>query len=260
MTDDLAGQIRRNLWAIHDLYDETLVPAKHTTGNQGKSSFDHPMPIGAHIVEARREVHQDLAYWAWFILDSILDIDGGHMASPFKLSMTPPHPSELVKFIVIWVDKIVTGFPDDADNLAAEAEDHAKTLLNIVAPPRRDWVDIGPCPRTFDTEHGTITCATTLRAYPGRDTIQCEGCLHEDTVDWWRTQILGHRPQHVPAGELTNYLTIDLQMTVDPSTVRAWFARGKIQRIHGPHLPGDPWLYDWAQVMVKLQKLGRKVA
>jgi hypothetical protein len=55
-----------------------------------------------------------------------------------------------VRFIVIWVDRIVSEFPDDADNLAREAHGHARRLRGMVMETGARRFPVGPC-----VEHGT---------------------------------------------------------------------------------------------------------
>jgi hypothetical protein len=249
---ELAGQIRRNLYEISDYYDEALEPVRRASGSQVKVSKEPPLPISAAILDARMEAARDLAFWAWFILEEIRDINGDHMRSPWRLTMTPLTPEVLVKFIVVWVDRIVTEFPDDADNLAREVADHARDLKAIVDPQRREWVSVGYCPLTVAKDGESVECGTRLRAVPGKDFITCRGCGHEDTVGWWRSKIVGHRPVHVTAAQLVDILFIDARVAIEVETVRQWAHRGKITRVYGPRSQGQPWLYDWARVVAEL--------
>jgi hypothetical protein len=245
-TPTLAGRIRRDLWAIADTYDEALDPVRRASGSHVKASKEPPLPIGAAILDVRRDVHTDLTYWARFLID---EADIAHGPKSLEVDV-------LVRFVVTWVDWLAENLPEDADNLATDVEKHANALRGITDPARREWVPIGPCPRTVAVDGESVPCATPLKAYPDRDFITCDGCGHEDTREWWRAQVIGHRPQLVDAVTLADYLLLDLRMSIEPETVRQWHKRGKAER-HGRDERGR-WLYDWAEVVAAIQ--ARKVA
>ena len=249
----LAGRIRRDLWHIVDYYDAALEPSNQSSGgSRVAASKEPPLPISAHILDTRAEAHRDLTYWTRFLLDEVRDIND----EPIQHGPASIDVASLVPFIVTWVDWLVTNAPDDADNLATEAEKHARALYAIVFPPRREWLPIGPCPRTVAQDGVSVAYETPLRAYPDRELITCDGCGHEDTREWWRAQVIGHRPQYVDSVTLADYLLLDLRMSVDPETVRQWHKRGKADR-HGKDERGR-WLYDWAAIVAQIQ--ARKVA
>lgn len=254
MTDDLAGQIRRDLYAIRDNYDEALEPARRGNGSQVKATKEPPLPIGAHILDERVETFRDLHYWCSFILDNMRGADNKALTTRVDLTV-----DGMTAFIVTWAGRIVDDFPDDAQNLAEDVRRHAESLFGIAfPPPGKEWLNIGPCPRDTARDGERVTCGTQLRAFPGKETIKCEGCGHDDTLHWWRERVIGHRSPLVTPHELTDILLVDLRMTVEPATVRQWFQRGKVERM-GKDDKGR-WLYDWAKVEVMLSEVGRKAA
>jgi hypothetical protein len=137
---------------------------------------------------------------------------------------------------------------------------HAEALRAIARPERREWVNVGHCPLTVAQDGVSVECGTRLRAYPGKDFITCRGCGHDDTLDWWRKKILGHRPTLVTAGQLVDILFIDLHVAVEVETVRQWAHRGKVTRATGPRRKGEPPMYDWARVEVELQQRDRRAS
>lgn len=142
---ELAGSIRRDLYAIVDNYDAALDPARRASDSQVKASKEPPLPIGAHILDIRAEVAVDLAYWARFLLDEVRDVNG----ETLQHGPTSTHIDELVPFVVRWVDWLLEYLPDDAENLAADARKHARALRGVVQGLGSRKFPIGPC-----IEHG----------------------------------------------------------------------------------------------------------
>jgi hypothetical protein len=259
MTDnyELVGSIRRDLQRIADNYDEALDPVRRAAGSPVKGSKEPPLPVSAHILDVRADAHRDLMFWARFLLDEVRDVNG----DPLQHGPTSVEVGELVPFVSRWVDWLLREMPDDGENLATEASKHARALSGIVLGPKvREWVSLGDCPLTVARDGESVPCEAPLRAYPGKNFIACKGCGHEDTLDWWRAKLVGHRPVLVGAKELVDILLIDLKVSVDADTVRQWAHRGKIARSYGPRRQGQPWLFDWARVEVDLTSAGKKSA
>lgn len=223
-TTNLAGQIRRDLYAIVDNYDEALEPARRAAGAQVKATREPPLPIGAHILDARREAHTDLVYWARFLLDEVRDINGETLQhGPTTLDV-----GVLVPFVSTWADWLVTNAPDDADNLAADAAKHAKALRGIVAPERRDWMPLGRCPVVPDGE--AEACGGQVRAYPDTERMpSCQTCRTEAVTNWWAQAMLADPDRLLTADELPAFLHTEFGKVVRPATVRKWIERKWIE-------------------------------
>lgn len=251
---EIAGNIRASLTSICNNYDEVIEPARLGGGSNVSASKEPPLPIGADILDVRIETFADLHYWCSFILDNLRGADGRALTTRVELTV-----EGMTGFVAVWVDRIAVEFPDDAANLADDVKRHADALFAIAfPPPGKEWLDIGPCPRDTARDGERVTCATPLRAYPGKETITCAGCGHDDTLQWWRERVIGHRPQLVTPAELTDILLVDCRISVEPATIRQWFQRGKVER-KGQDEKGR-WLYDWAAVEVMLSEVGRNAA
>jgi hypothetical protein len=163
MTDnyELVGSIRRDLQRIADNYDEALDPVRRAAGSPVKGSKEPPLPVSAHILDVRADAHRDLMFWARFLLDEVRDVNGA--------AITYRHGTDevasLVAFVTVWVEWLVTNMPDDADNLATEAAQHARALRAVVEEIGARRFPIGAC-----IEHGTsdmgerIPCPGQMRA------------------------------------------------------------------------------------------------
>jgi hypothetical protein len=240
----LAGRIRRDLWQIVDYYDATLEPSNQSSGgSRVAASKEPPLPISAHILDTRAEAHRDLTYWTRFLLDEVRDIND----EPIQHGPGSIDVASLVPFIVTWVDWLVTNAPDDADNLATEAEKHARALYAIVFPPRREWLTIGDCPVTVARDGQAELCGSRVRAYPDRQFIQCPGCGTEDTLAWWMSQIVPEGSDRATATEVIAYVAMWSGLIVHHEQIRKWASLGHIRR-HGRDVKGRT-LYSSAAVL-----------
>ena len=228
-TPDLAGRIRRDLYAIADNYDEALEPARRASGSHVKATKEPPLPIGAHVLDARAEAHRDLMYWTRFLLDEVRDVNG----DPIQHGPTAVEVGVLVPFIATWVDWLIANHPDDADNLAAESSDHARNLRALAAPHRPEWVPLGKCPLDVDSPNGPIPCGGQVRARPGEDgqmaEATCRGCGVNAVVTWWERVLLPEASRLVTAAELPEFVRVQFGKVVKEPTVRKWIERHVIE-------------------------------
>jgi len=248
VSENLAGQIRRDLYAIVDHYDAALEPARRAAGSQVKVTKEPPLPISAHVLQVRRETATDLTYWARFLLDEVRDVNG----NPLQHGPTSVAPDALVPFVARWVDWLITNMPDDADNLAEDAAKHATGLRDIVFPPRRDWMPIGDCPVTVaDADGNSVACGTKVRAYPERSFIACPGCGTEDTLAWWMSQIVPEGSDLAHADAVIACVTSRTFRPLTHEQLRQWASRGFVKR-HGKDTKGRT-LYSSAAVLAYAQ-------
>jgi hypothetical protein len=256
---DLAGSIRRSLWAIRDHYDEAL-DAPRAGGISGvRGSKEPPAPGSLEAMQARRDAHMDLAHYARVVYMACTDINGNEIQTRITKD-EQRQPIELAVFLDRWAENLERVDRQEAEGCDRDMARHAEALRAIARPERREWVNVGHCPLTVAQDGVSVECGTRLRAYPGKDFITCRGCGHDDTLDWWRKKILGHRPTLVTAGQLVDILFIDLRIGVEVETVRQWAHRGKVTREYGPRRKGEPPLYDWARVEVELQQRDRRAS
>ena len=260
-TPSLAGRIRHDLYTIIDHYDETLEPHQHgttklpTQAAKGtpiryapKALKEAPAPVSLHVLDARREAHRDLHFWARFIMGAVTDIDG----NPIRTHIDGTNTPALAAFVAHWADRITTDHPDDADNLAQEAAKHARTLRRTAAMPEIGGdhdefvihaIGIGRCPVTVDQG----ACGTKVRAYADRALIKCHGCGTEDTVAWWMSQIAPEGADLATADSVIACVAARTLSTISHDQLRQWATRGHIQR-HGKDTKGRT-LYSTAAVL-----------
>ena len=233
MSDNLAGQIVRDLDTIRDTYDEAIQPARRGAGSQVKTTKTPPLPIGAHILDVRIETFTDLHFWCGFILENMRGNDDTQLATHVDLTV-----DGMTRFITTWVGRIVDDYPDDATNLAKETAKHARELGGIIDAPKRDWLPIGDCPITVaDTEGNSIVCGASVRAYPEKQFIACPSCGTEDTMAWWMSQIV---PEGADLAHADAVIACVVSRTFQPLTheqLRQWASRGYVSR-HGKDTKG----------------------
>lgn len=257
MTDSptLAGRIRRDLYAIADLYDEALEPVRRAAGSHVTASKEPPLPIGAHILDVRREAANDLAYWARFLLDEVRDVDG----ETLQHGPTSTDVVDLVPFVARWADWLEAHMADDAENLAGDAEKHAKALRGITDPNRRDWLPIGECPVTVaDAQGNAVACGAKVRAYPERQFIACPGCGTEDTLAWWMSQIVPEGSDLAHADAVIACVTSRTFRPLSHELLRKWASLGHVRR-HGKDAKGRT-LYSSAAVLAYAQNQTKEAA
>lgn len=111
-------------------------------------------------------------------------------------------------------------------------------------PPQREWVTIGECPCTVADEGGnSVVCGGQVRAYPDDPTKarirqpSCERCGHEDTFDWWVSQIVPEAADLATATSVIAAIAFRHNHLLSHEQIRQWAARGFIQR-HGKDVKG----------------------
>ena len=197
------------------------------------------MPIGAHVLDVRRETAADLAFWAQLIHEHRGLTSTHNLGDVFDTG-------RLIERHAAWL------VDNEADDPGAceDIERHARDIERIARPVRREWVSLGKCPLTLARDGEQVVCDTEVRAYPDADFVRCPGCGTEDTRDWWRSKVIGTRPRLVTAVQLVDILIVDVRVSIDVATVRQWVKRGKVDRA-GKDERGRT-LYDWAQVIADM--------
>jgi len=230
-TPNLTGRIRRDLYAIIDHYDETLEPQQRgsiklpTQAPKGtpiryapKALKEAPAPVSLHVLDARREAHRDLHFWARFVMGEVRDINGNNIRAHIDGTNT----AALATFVAHWADRITDDHPEDAENLANEAEKHARTLRALAQPARRDWIPIGQCPTP--AEDGP--CGGQVRAYTETGHATCAQCGTDDTINGWVTRIVG-TVELVTIPQLADILRRRWGTGITERTLRNWRKEGR---------------------------------
>lgn len=255
MSDNLAGQIVRDLDTIRANYDEAIEPARRSAGSQAVTvTKEPPLPIGAHILDVRMETFADLHFWCSFILENMRGADQKALTTRVELTV-----DGMTRFITTWVGRIVDDFPDDADNLAKEVGKGARGLTGITDPPKREWLPIGDCPVTVaDGDGNSVVCGASVRAYPEKRFIACPSCGTEDTMAWWMSQIV---PEGADLAHADAVIACVVSRTFQPLTheqLRQWASRGFVAR-HGKDTKGRT-LYSSAAVLAYAKDQTKEVA
>jgi hypothetical protein len=198
---DLAGSIRRSLWAIRDHYDEAL-DAPRAGGISGvRGSKEPPLPVSAHVLDARRACHHDLLHYARAIQFMCTDIEGRSI----QTRLDGDDPAELAAFIDRWAENLERVAQAEARLCEAEMAAHARTLFAVATGVRVRRFPVGPCP-----EHGTsdmgerIPCPGELSAALRSDDslLPSEVVCSEDREHRWSASqwlMLGRRVTELSA-------------------------------------------------------------
>jgi hypothetical protein len=113
---------------------------------------------------------------------------------------------------------------------ADELKGWAGRVKAAANPQRREWMPIGTCPLEIDSENGPVTCAGSVRAYPGRDP-QCQKCGTSAVATWWERVMFpdAETSRLVTADEIVTLIHRQFGRVVKPGTLRVWISRGWIE-------------------------------
>jgi len=240
---EVAAHIRKSLAEIVELYDETLIPQRVTSGVRlpteavdgermrfaRRALKDPPMPVSAAVLDARRSCHGDLLHFARSVLMMCVDINGDPIVTQVNHESIP----DLCAFLGTWAFALADVDPEEARLLERDMGRHASTLRATAYPPRQESMLLGPCPVTVaDPEGNAVVCNHPVRAHAERPLVTCGACGTEDTVDWWMGQILGNHDAKplVTADELISIIARLTNEVLTHAQIRQWAARNKIPR------------------------------
>ena len=232
---ELAGSIRRSLHDIRTHWDAMLVPV--TSGGQGGAASaritaeDHAdtevdIDRTTRVVSLRREVIDVLnAISRWVMEDRPVTValpDGGSAMS-------------MVAFIDRHAEWIADLDAQDNGYEAGRLRGLSERVTNMVAPPRREWISLGPCPleAEFDPERGVEVCGGQVRAWPraedreGETMGQCRRCGTEAVASWWERKMFTDPElrQWLTDAELVPFLHAAFGIVVKEATIRQWVKR-----------------------------------
>lgn len=249
-TDKVAGRIHLALAKISEHYDKSIEPVRRAPESHIKTSRhpDPPLPISALVMDTRATCRRRLATWCRFVITA-RDLHTEHLSAYDVRAMV-----DLLTRHADWLSEHEYG-EDALDQL----DDSGRALANIAAPPRRDWMPLGPCPLAFDDEEGEpLPCTGTIRAYPTCDPY-CDVCRTKAVVQWWERKMFGDTAltNLVTAPALVMAIHHEYGRVVKEATIRQWVVRGLIET-KGRDQAGRS-LYDWVDVAYALARRGQGV-
>ena len=156
-------------------------------------------------------------------------------------------------------------YDDAAGSCAEELREWAKKVLALTRPPRREWIDLGPCPFvTLDT--GGQFCRGRVRVRIGSDGDEaaCSECGQLSPIEWWEAVLLADTgPRWVPAREMAAILSQRLHLAVTDRTLRNWASVGRVngRQAEGPEPARGwrrPWLFEVRQVLDAVALMDRE--
>lgn len=233
-----AERIRRALDDIEQHYPATIVPVTRVTGSHAKTVAFAPLPISAHVLDARDLCRQRLGDWCYRI------ITDRKLRTPLTTSDVPA----MVSLLRTHADLLGTH-----PQAVAQLEASAHELEAIAAPRRREWMRLGPCPLVYEVDGEPTPCMGTVRAYSGCDPY-CDGCRVEAVVAWWERKMFPdvEPGRLVTAAEMITVIHREFGQVVKEPTIRQWVSRGFIETSGKD--PAGHSLYDLGGVVYALAR------
>jgi hypothetical protein len=270
---DLPTLIRTQLDTIATTWAATATPMQHGHG----SSSGRALP--SSTITLRADITLTLAFWVHALVDE-------HPAAIQTLERVPV-PTTSADPSDAWTTHLTTRTLDCTDihamtdllhreahriatwgdygyTLAAELQPLADHARLVAQPPRRDKLDLGPCPdcgRTVTAKAGRWVrlpiptsnpddLAPWTEYQPAHDqVITCRGCKRRETLTGWRDAIVRSQ-RGLSAEELVEEIHTWFGMRYSPITIRVWARRGFI-RTKGYTRDGRAY-YDRVQVFAAL--------
>ena len=249
MTDahELAAQIREDLAAILEHYDQTLKPIRGASGSHVKTSKEPPLPISVNVLDARAMCRSRVGGWVQIVLEE------QKLNTTFYAGDLPA----LVKFLDTHADWLATfeAGRDAAYEIALSAQE-----LKALAMPRvKAWMKIGTCPLKVERDGEQVICGGLVQAYPDKDP-KCQKCGTDGVVAWWERVMfpeMGVMHRFVTAPELITFLHQQIGRRVAEVTIRQWLNKGLIDSTGKD--PDGRNLYDKREVIKAFDSNGRVV-
>jgi len=252
-THDLEQAIRTSLGDITTHWDAMLTPTSGGTGGGSATARitadDHAdteadIDRTTRIVSLRRFTVDVLNGWSRVVMED----------RPVEKAL--PNGSD-AKSMAAFLDRHAQWMSghDAAGDCAGELADVARRITALVAPPVRDYVNLGDCPFVV----GEAFCYGKVRARIGfEDEASCTRCGQTAVVEWWE-DVLGiglSRPCYLPA--LVAVLRDRLHVTVTDRTLRNWHRDQRITALRpfGPE-PRFP-RFDPRRVLDEVASLSRQ--
>lgn len=275
---DLATQIRDHLTTIRAAWADTAQPMNHGHGNATGT------PLPASTIALRADITLTLAYWVHALVDAhpvvlqrleqvpVPTTDPGHTGWTL-ITVTDTLDCRDVPDMCDLLDRETTRIaeqPDAAQMLVDELAPLADHARLVSRPPKRDRLDVGPCP----------TCGRALLVkapkwvrlpvpttdpdllppwtpwQPAQDQLlTCKGCGRRGTLLEWRAAMVGSE-RLLSADELVEEIHAWFGLRYSPVTIRVWARRGLIQ-CRGYMRDGRA-VYDRVQVFAALMDRERR--
>ncbi len=230
----------------------------HTTTASGKESDIDPL---TRILSLRRHTMEALNGWSRILMEDV----------PVTNSDALPLGDDVLGMCV-FVDRWASwkGHQDDAFDCAEELEDFARRIHRIADPPRRERIQLGPCPLVVEGDIPDVYdrfCRGTVGIPIGgdEDDAECDGCEERAPLRWWE-EVLGiTRREFVRPTELAVILEDRLGVKVTGRTIRNWAREGRVTPmpmlgpVEDPETPPRPDRVPayWFEVRMALDEVAR---
>ena len=265
MTDnyELTGTIRRSLHDIKTHWDAMLTPTS-SAGQGGSASAritleDHDeresdIDRATRVVSLRREVIDVLnAISRWVAEDRPVTSalpNGGDAES-------------MIEFVDRHAEWIADRDSEDGGFESTRLKDLAARVVNLTAPPRKEWHYLGACPLELnDPEEGydPEACNGRVRVPIGGDQSEaiCSRCDQHASIRWWE-EAMGKLDQVVGAADMAQIIFTSLHVQVTERTVRNWARQGRITHFvpFGPQPAEIRWWFAARSVLDEVARMDR---
>jgi len=246
--DRVERDLAEACWTIAADWDASLHGKREAPGvGPVKGTREAPMPVPVGTLDDRAECTSRLASWALLVLEE----------RDLQSSLDGFDAIALARFVSTHAQWLASH--DAGTEAARELTDSARKITRLARPERRDYVVIGDCPRTVASPEGeSVQCCGRVTAkmvqtdapeHPGlteddkrdlmRETLgtvvaKCQRCEHQDTVNWWESQIVPDLEAEdlLTAAQLVVFVHQKTRQVITEDAIRQWATRGFIRR-HG---------------------------
>ena len=154
---------------------------------------------------------------------------------PVTKALPTPTAESLALFVDRHADWIAEHDAEDNQYEAKRLHQLAARITNMVAPPRKEWINLGQCPleMEFTPDQGVETCAGQIRAWPraddreGETMAQCQRCGTDAVASWWERKMFTDPElrQWLTDADLVPFLHSTFGLVVKEATIRQWVKR-----------------------------------
>lgn len=248
---DLPNLIRTQLDTIASTWAATATPMNHGHGSGSG------IALPSSTITLRADITLTLAFWVHALVDTYPAVL--QTLEPVPVPTTSRDPDDA------WTTRLTTDTIDCTDvhqmtwllsreaHRIADWDDFGYTLATelkplvdharlVAQPPRRDKLELGPCPdcgRTITAKavrwvrlpiptNNPDELAPWTEYQPAHDQkVTCRGCRRQETIAGWRKAIVGVQ-RGLSAEELVEEIHTWFGMRYSPITIRVWARRGFI--------------------------------
>lgn len=204
-----AGRIRRALADIKTHYPSTLAPVRRASGSHATAAAFAPLPVSAHILDARAMACSRLAGWALVVIEE----------RNLHPRLYGTDVVGLVKFLDAHADWLA--IHEASADVIAELEASATELGGIAAPRHAETMYLGRCPIVTEG----VTCGGKVRAVDAENAY-CTTCRVEAVVSWWATAMGCEANTLLTGPRVVAMIHAQYGRRIGEATVRQWVSRG----------------------------------